>query len=125
MLSRLTSDINVDYDKIHRLRKQWLEYVSSLKIEDEAINEKLYSLIFTKGDDYPEKLEDSFRKIVGDEGEKHYNAIRNAIGDSRKENQKIEEKIFNLLIYSIKEIPDKPKMWLRILDFCIYHCLRR
>lgn len=121
MLSRLTSDINVDYDKIHRLRKQWLEYVSSLKIEDEAINEKLYSLIFTKGDDYPEKLEDSFRKIVGDEGEKHYNAIRNAIGDSRKENQKIEEKIFNLLIYSIKEIPDKPKMWLRILDFCIYH----
>ena len=71
MLSRLTSDINVDYDKIHRLRKQWLEYVSSLKIEDEAINEKLYSLIFTKGDDYPEKLEDSFRKIVGDEGEKH------------------------------------------------------
>ena len=121
MLSRLTSDINVDYDKIHQLRKQWLEYVSSLKIEDEATNEKLYSLIFTKGDDYPEKLKDSFRKIVGDEGEKHYNAIRNAIGDSRKENQKIEEKIFNLLIYSIKEIPDKPKMWLRILDFCIYH----
>ena len=24
-------------------------------------------------------------------------------------------------MYSVKEIPDKPKMWLRILDFCIFH----
>lgn len=120
MLSRLTSDINVDYDKIHQLRKQWLEYVSSLK-KDEATKEMLRSLIFTKGDDYPETLNESVLQVIGEEGKKHYNAIRNAIGDSRKENQKIEEKIFNLLIYSIKEIPDKPKMWLRILDFCIYH----
>lgn len=124
MLSRLTSDINVDYDKIHQLRKQWLEYVSSLK-KDEATKDMLRSLIFTKGDDYPETLNDSALQFVGEEGKKHYNAIRNAIGDSRKENQKIEEKIFNLLIYSIKEIPDKPKMWLRILDFCIYHLPER
>lgn len=26
-----------------------------------------------------------------------------------------------MLIYSLQEVPDKPKMWLRILDFCIYH----
>lgn len=120
MLSRLTSDINVDYDKIHQLRKHYLEYVSSLKLKDEATN-KLCSLIFTNGNDYPETLDDSALQFVGEEGQRRYNAIRNAIGDSRKENQKIEEKIFNLLIYSIKEIPDKPKMWLRILDFCIYH----
>ena len=120
MLSRLTSDINVDYDKIHQLRKHYLEYVSSLKLKDEATN-KLCSLIFTNGNDYPETLDDSALQFVDEEGQKRYNAIRNAIGDSRKENQKIEEKIFNLLIYSIKEIPDKPKMWLRILDFCIYH----
>lgn len=120
MLSRLTSDINVDYDKIHQLRKHYLEYVSSLKLKDEATN-KLCSLIFTNGNDYPETLDDSVLQFLDEEGQKRYNAIRNAIGDSRKENQKIEEKIFNLLIYSIKEIPDKPKMWLRILDFCIYH----
>lgn len=120
MLSRLTSDINVDYDKIHQLRKHYLEYVSSLKLKDEA-TDKLCSLIFTNGNDYPETLDDSVLQFVDEEGQKRYNAIRNAIGDSRKENQKIEEKIFNLLIYSIKEIPDKPKMWLRILDFCIYH----
>lgn len=100
MLSRLISDINVDYDKIHQLRKQWLEYVSSLK-KDEATKEMLRSLIFTKGEDYPETLDDSTLQFVGVEGQKHYKAIRNAIGESRKENQKIEEKIFNLLIYSI------------------------
>lgn len=26
-----------------------------------------------------------------------------------------------MLIYSLQEVPDKPKMWLRILDFCICH----
>lgn len=81
----------------------------------------LRSVIFTKGDDYPEKLEEPVLKLVNEKGNKIYISIRDAIGDSRKEIQKIEEKIFNLLVYSVKEIPDKPKMWLRILDFCIFH----
>lgn len=81
----------------------------------------LRSVIFTKGDDYPEKLEEPVLKLVNEKGNKIYISIRDAIGDSRKEILKIEEKIFNLLVYSVREIPDKPKMWLRILDFCIFH----
>lgn len=81
----------------------------------------LRSVIFTKGDDYPESLDETVQKLVGKKGENIYVSIRDAIGNSRKEILKIEEKIFHLLVYSVKEIPDKPKMWLRILDFCIYH----
>ena len=121
ILSRLTSDINVDYDKIHQLRKKWLDYISELKLNDPAKERMLHSVIFTKGDDYPENLDESVRKHVDERGKNIYVSIRDAIGASRKEVQKIEEKIFHLLVYSIKEIPDKPKMWLRILDFCIYH----
>lgn len=121
MLSRLTSDINVDYDKIHQLRKEWLGYISELKLNDPAKERMLCSVIFTKGDDYPENLDESVQKQVDEKGKNIYVSIREAIGDSRKEIQKIEEKIFHLLVYSVKEIPDKPKMWLRILDFCIYH----
>lgn len=121
MLSRLTSDINVDYDKIHQLRKKWLEYISELKLNDPAKEIMLRSVIFTKGDDYPENLDESVQKQVDEKGKKIYVSIRDAIGDSRKEILKIEERIFQLLVYSVKEIPDKPKMWLRILDFCIYH----
>lgn len=121
MLSRLVSDINVDYDKIHQLRKRWLECISELKLNDPAKERMLRSVIFTKGDDYPEKLEEPVLKQVNEKGNKIYISIRDAIGDSRKEILKIEEKIFNLLVYSVREIPDKPKMWLRILDFCIFH----
>ena len=81
----------------------------------------LGSLIFTKGDDYPETLDQLVLDVIENEGKNIYESIRNAIGDSRKEIRKIEEKIFHLLVYSVKEIPDKPKMWLRILDFCIFH----
>ena len=121
MLSRLTSDIKVDYDKIHQLRQKWLKFVSGLKLKDEVTEKMLRSLIFTKGDDYPETLDQPILDVITNEGKNIYESIRSAIGDSRKEIQKIEEKIFHLLVYSVKEIPDKPKMWLRILDFCIYH----
>lgn len=121
MLSRLVSDINVDYDKIHQLRKRWLECIFELKLNAPAKERMLRSVIFTKGDDYPEKLEEPVLKLVNEKGNKIYISIRDAIGDSRKEILKIEEKIFNLLVYSVREIPDKPKMWLRILDFCIFH----
>ncbi len=120
MLSRLTSDINVDYDKIHQLRQKWLEFVSGQKKDEETEN-MLRSLIFTKGDDYPETLDQPILDVITNEGKNIYDSIRSAIGNSRKEIQKIEEKIFHLLVYSVKEIPDKPKMWLRILDFCIFH----
>lgn len=121
MLSRLSSDINVDYDKIHQLRKEWLEYISLMSLQNEEDKEKLRSLIFTTDDDYPNILDESVIKLIGKEGNERYDAILKAIYNARIEVQKIEDKIFNLLIYSIKEIPDKPKMWLRVLDFCIYH----
>lgn len=121
MLSRLTSDINVDYDKIHQLRQKWLEFVSGKKLKDKVTEKMLRSLIFTKGDDYLETLDQPVLDVIENEGKNIYESIRNAIGESRKEIRKIEEKIFHLLVYSVKEIPDKPKMWLRILDFCIFH----
>lgn len=121
MLSRLTSDINVDYDKIHQLRQKWLEFVSGKKLKDKVTEKMLRSLIFTKGDDYPETLDQPVLDVIENEGKNIYESIRNAIGESRKEIRKIEEKIFHLLVYSVNEIPDKPKMWLRILDFCIFH----
>lgn len=121
MLSRLSSDINVDYDIIHQLRKEWLSYISMISVNKELNNSNLRSLIFSTGDDYPEKLDEHVRELIGREGIDKYNSIRNAIDESRKEIKKIEVKIFNLLVYSVKEIPDKPKMWLRILDFCIFH----
>lgn len=95
MLSRLTSDINVDYDKIHQLRQKWLEFVSGQK-KDEETDNMLRSLIFTKGDDYPETLDQPILDVITNEGKNIYDSIRSAIGNSRKEIQKIEEKIFHL-----------------------------
>lgn len=119
MLSRLTSDINVDYAEIHKRRKEWLSYVDNQPI-DKDVKKRLKSLVFTVGDEYLESLDKDLKDIVK-EGYKYYDAIIAAIGNSREEISKIEERIFHLLIYSLQEVPDKPKMWLRILNFCICH----
>ena len=120
MLSRLTSDINVDYAEIHKLRKEWLSYVDKLSVEND-IKKKLRSLVFTIGDYYPESLDKDLEDMIPKGSSKYYDAIIAAIGNSREEINKIEERIFHLLIYSLQEVPDKPKMWLRILDFCVFH----
>lgn len=120
MLSRLTSDINVDYAEIHKLRKEWLSYVDKLSVEND-VKKKLKSLVFTVGDEYPESLDKDLGDMIPKEGNKCYDAIIAAIGKSREEINKIEERVFHLLIYSLQEVPDKPKMWLRILDFCVFH----
>ena len=120
MLSRLTSDINVDYAEIHKLRREWLSYIDKISVEND-IKEKLKSLVFSIGDEYPESLDKELMDKIPEGSNKYYDAIVAAIGNSRKEINKIEERIFHLLIYSLQEVPDKPKMWLRILDFCVFH----
>lgn len=72
MLSRLTSDIKVDYDKIHQLRQKWLKFVSGLKLKDEVTEKMLRSLIFTKGDDYPETLDLTILDVITNEGKNIY-----------------------------------------------------
>lgn len=119
MLSRLASDVNVDYDKIHQRREEWLTFVNS-KFDSEDRN-LLNSLIFTSEGNYPENLDEKIEKKIGKEGKDLYESVRNAIADSKRKIIDIEKGIFNLLVYAIKETPDKPNMWLKLLDFCVFH----
>lgn len=68
MLSRLTSDINVDYAEIHKLRKEWLSYVDNQPVDkvDKGVKKRLKSLVFTVGDEYPESLDNGLKDIVKD-----------------------------------------------------------
>ena len=128
MLSRLISDIGVDYDKIHQLRKKWLSFLDevekrkkSAQIYDASIHEKLRSLIFSSEQNYPEALDVKEKEYVGDDGNIIYDSVRGAIVDSKVKINQAEKNIFNLLIYSLKETPDKPNMWLRVFDYCVFH----
>lgn len=121
MLSRLVSDINVDYDNIHKQRRKWLSFVDE-KTEDSSDNRvMLRSLVFTNEKDYPELLDTNFKKLIGEEGCEIYNLVLKAIGESRAKIQDTKKSIFNLLVYALKETPDKPSMWLKVMDFCIFH----
>lgn len=121
MLSRLTSDIYVDYDKIHRLRKKWLHDLHLKAKANHPELEELRSLVFTTDENYPETLDAAVCDRLGEEGVEGYKKIIKAIADSEKEIRDVRKQIFNLLVYSIKEVSDKPKMWLRVMDFCIFH----
>ena len=121
MLSRLVSDINVDYDNIHKQRQKWLSFVDE-KTKDRPDNRvMLRSLVFTNEKDYPESLDSNVRKLIGEDGCEIYAFVLNAIGESRAKIQDTKKSIFNLLVYALKETPDKPSMWLKVMDFCIFH----
>lgn len=121
MLSRLVSDINVDYDNIHKQRQKWLSFVDE-KTNDRPDNRvMLRSLVFTNEKDYPESLDSNVRKLIGEDGCEIYDFVLKAIGESRAKIQDTKKSIFNLLVYALKETPDKPSMWLKVMDFCVFH----
>lgn len=130
MLSRLISDIGVDYERIHHNRIKWLEFLEQDKKKrigksqntyDEKVYQKLYSFVFSSEQNYPKALDMKEKEYVGDDGNKIYDTVHDAIDDSKIKIEQTETKILNLLIYALKETPDKPNMWLRTLDFCVFH----
>lgn len=121
MLSRLVSDINVDYDKIHKQRQKWLSFVEEKTKVCPEKRVTLRSLVFTNEKEYPESLDSNVRKQIGEEGCEIYDSVLKAIGESRAKIQDTKKSIFNLLVYALKETPDKPSMWLKVMDFCIFH----
>ena len=118
MLSRLASDVDVDYDEIHQLRQKWLSFVDENFKEDKR--KEMYSLIFTSEKNYPE-LDEGNLKEIKDDGKEIYKSIRNCISESIDKIRGTQKKIFNLLVYALKETPDKPSMWLKVMDFCVSH----
>lgn len=138
MLSRLIVNGDVDYDKIHDLRLQWVEQVEEIKKKllkevsenndpqkvdsIDKINEFINvcsNIIFTDAKtidykcifDYPDfKIDVKCLKDINKEIEKGQLATRGK-----------ERQVFNLLLHALDKAPDKVRIWVRVFEYCVRH----
>lgn len=124
MLTRLVADVDVDYGEIHRLKIRWLKDLEVLKhtIDPKKRNriETFQSFIFANHPNFIKNLTKEESDLLGKVFTEDYKDFCSLISKSREKIVNTEKKVYNLLVYALKETPDKPKMWLRVLDFCIF-----
>ena len=139
MLTRLILDGDVDYEKIHFLRCQWLEYVEELrkKLYDRLSKNNPYKKYNTK--EKVDKLIDDCTNIIFNDAQQidvkgfsktHHNIQMN-VECLEKINKEIEKghnikigrerQVFNMLMYALDKVPDKVRIWIRAFYYCLHH----
>lgn len=127
MLTRLVVDVDVDYGEIHRLRDRFLKdlerlkYTSSLNEKEVKAIDAMKCIIFANHPSFLKNLTDDDRKLLGKDIVEDYKDLQSLVFSSRHKINTTRKKIYDLLVYALKETPDKPKMWLKVLDFCIFN----
>lgn len=127
MLTRLVVDVDVDYGEIHRLRDRWMKDLEKLR-QASTLNEKesnaieaMRCLIFANHPSFLKNLTDEEQKLLGKDVVEDYKSLRSLVLISKNQITATRKKIYDLLVYALKETPDKPKMWLKVMDFCIFN----
>ena len=139
MLTRLIVDGDVDYEKIHYFRCQWLEQVNEIKkdllqkLSDKSTSEEYdakekidkvvdacTNIIFNdahiidvdrfKKDNPSVKLDDSWLVKINKELTKGQNTTKAR-----------ERQVFNMLMYALDKVPDKVRIWIRAFNYCLRH----
>ena len=139
MLTRLLLDGDMDYEKIHVFRCQWLEYV-------EEIRKKLYDRLSKKNPhkkyntkEKVDKFIDDCTNIIFNDAQQidvnsfskthHYIQINfeclEEINKELEKGHKItkgrERQVFNMLMYALDKVPDKVRIWIRAFYYCLHH----
>ena len=130
MLTRMMLSDMVDYNEVYRLRKEWIGYVCGLPNEKYKDFKSAFSS-FVFNDAQPISDFESFGKsliegnhlkkedMVDWQGIREINKVITRAGQHHKN---MVDEVYNLLVRAIKEVPDKPRVWLRAFEFCAKHC---
>lgn len=139
MLSRLIVDGEVDYEAVKRFRLEWLHWIESeYKKMKEGIDK--HSPLY--GIDSEDKLQELFKRftqIVFDGVEqidietlkKDCPFVSRHVLPLEKLNKTLtagevltkskERLIFNMLMHALDDVPDKVRVWIRAMGYCVKH----
>lgn len=139
MLTRLIVDGDVDYEKIHYFRHQWISQIDKLKanlLENlknrtskeaydsvEKINklvESCTNIIFHE----EEQMDiDSLKKVYPEIGNDIHllESINKAIKKGQNVRKSKERQVFNMLMHALDKVPDKVRIWVRAFHYCVRH----
>ena len=139
MLSRLIVDGEVDYENVKRFRLAWLNWL------DEEYKKRKNAIEKGEGNNKKEeigKLDELYRRltlIVFDEVEqidteklkKEYPMVADHLWPLEKLSKTLkageqltaskERQIFNMLMHALDDVPDKVRVWIRAMGYCVKH----
>lgn len=139
MLSRLIVDGEVDYETVKRLRLEWINW---LETECKKMREGIKTNKPLYGIDTVEKLDvlvkhctyvvfDGVEHIDVETLKKEYpftekylyvlENLRNTLTAGQKLTESKERQIFNMLMHALDKVPDKVRVWIRAMGYCVKH----
>ena len=139
MLSRLIVDGEIDYEAVKRFRLAWLNW---LETEYKKMKEGIEKHAPLYGIDNPNKLDtlikrctqivfDGVEDIDTDALRKEYpfveqhlwplEKLSKTLAAGEKLTQSKERQIFNMLMHALDDVPDKVRVWIRAMGYCVIH----
>jgi len=139
MLTRLIMDGDVDYEKVHYMRKVWLKKISDKEkylkrcIDNgKPINGfESVKKIDTMIKDCTQIVFNDAQPIVIDELKKKYSSVELDYGildileETLTKGEKLaksrKRQVFNMLMHALDKVPDKVRVWIRAFFYCVYN----
>ena len=139
MLSRLIVDGEVDYEAVKRFRLAWLNW---LETEYKKMKEGIEKHAPLYGIDNPNKLDALIKRCtqIVFEGveemdtealKKEYPFVQQHLWPLEKLSKTLaagekltkskERQIFNMLMHALDDVPDKVRVWIRAMGYCVKH----
>ena len=116
MLSRLLVSGDIDYQELYRLRLKL--YKEIMQLNNNNQKSKLLSLLFNNGEliKYNKTKNRDLSTIYN-----YIDGINTIINKGHAKEENRYRQVFDLMKYSLKQVPDKIKVWIRALKFCAKH----
>lgn len=124
LIARLDIQSEVDYEKIHQLKREWYDYIIDEKKKAEAKSKEhkadpIYDeLMLLLWDKHISKGPRDRESTLGIDTSKQ-KEIEREISEGEKRDRQKRKSILNLLYKSIEELPERNKVWLRAYQYAL------
>lgn len=115
MLSRILIHGDVDYEELGRLKQELRKELVTKKL----IEEDVWREWFYRNDEYPEPptVEQIDLTVVSEKKDR----INELLGTEARNIEKKHQYIFNLIVKAIEDVPERTRIWIRMLQYCYKH----
>lgn len=117
MLSRMMRTGHVDYHEVYRTRRDLYDSFMSRNRIKENDRQRLVSVLF-RDEFFLAKKE---LEVLDERERSALRHLEDVIKDGNKKDEVLSKSIFNLLMRSLNEVPDKVKIWVRAFLFAVNH----
>lgn len=117
MLSRILVHGDVDYEELGRLKQELRKELETRKL----IGNDIWKEWFYRSDNYPEVPTVDESQIDLTVVLQKKDKINELLTTAKSNIDKKHQYIYNLIVKAIKEVPERTRIWIRLLQYCYKH----